>query len=84
MKKTIKYIGLQVIGWLFIVLGILGLFLPILQGIAFLIIGMLILSRTSPWAKRLIKRMEKRYPSLSKQMNKIRKHPRWKRLLPDD
>jgi uncharacterized membrane protein YbaN (DUF454 family) len=51
-------------GWAFIVLGILGLFLPILQGIVFLAIGAYLLSLESPRARRFIERMRRRYPRL--------------------
>ncbi len=51
-------------GWFFIVLGILGLFLPILQGILFLAIGAYLLSLESPMARRFIERMRRRYPRL--------------------
>ena len=51
-----------IIGWLFLGLGILGLFLPILQGFLFIMIGLAILSTRSDSIKRLLKRMEDRYP----------------------
>ena len=57
-KKT----AIVIIGWIFIGLGILGLFLPILQGILFLMIGLAILSSRSQWVKRFLEQMEKRYP----------------------
>jgi uncharacterized protein len=59
---AIKRIGLLIIGWLFIVLGILGLFLPILQGILFILIGLAILSTRSEIIKRFLKHLEGRYP----------------------
>jgi uncharacterized membrane protein YbaN (DUF454 family) len=57
-----KEIGILVIGWVFIVLGILGLFLPILQGILFIMIGLTILSSRSQTVKRFLKYIEERYP----------------------
>lgn len=35
-------------------LGIIGLFLPFLQGIAFIVLGLLLLSREYHWARRLL------------------------------
>jgi uncharacterized membrane protein YbaN (DUF454 family) len=61
---TVKRIGLLIIGWLFIVLGILGLFLPILQGVLFILIGLGILSSRSEIIKRFLKHLEERYPQL--------------------
>ena len=58
---TIKRIGLVIVGWLFIGLGILGLFLPILQGVLFILIGLAILSSRSEIIKRFLKRFEERY-----------------------
>jgi len=60
--NAIKRIGLLIIGWFFIGLGILGLFLPILQGILFILIGLAILSTRSETMKRFLKHLEKRYP----------------------
>jgi len=57
-----KKIGLLIIGWVFIGLGILGLFLPILQGILFIMIGLAILSSRSKTIRRFLKYLEERYP----------------------
>jgi len=59
---TVKRIGLVVVGWLFIFLGILGLFLPILQGVLFILIGLAILSSRSEIIRRFLKHLEDRYP----------------------
>lgn len=50
------------VGYGFLGLGVLGLFLPILQGVLFLVIGLMILSRHAPWAERLLARVKARYP----------------------
>jgi uncharacterized membrane protein YbaN (DUF454 family) len=60
--NDLKKIGLLIIGWTFIGLGILGLFLPILQGILFIMIGLAILSSRSKTIRRFLKYLEKRYP----------------------
>lgn len=64
MKKHIKEIMYVVFGWVFIILGIAGLFLPILQGILFLLIGLFLLSRKSPWARKFLIKIKYRYPVL--------------------
>ena len=58
----IKKIGISIVGWLFIILGILGLFLPILQGVLFIMVGMAILSSRSEIIKRFLNYLQKRYP----------------------
>ncbi len=52
------------IGWLFIALGIAGLFLPVLQGILFLLVGLVILSTEYHWARRLLAYVRSRFPKL--------------------
>ncbi len=66
MNPKIKRLMVWCLGWLFIILGILGLFLPILQGILFLLVGLYLLSSTSPWAARLLDKLKKRFPKISK------------------
>jgi uncharacterized protein len=58
-------------GWLFIVLGIAGLFLPVLQGILFLVVGLLILSREYAWARKLLARLEARFPQVSRKARRM-------------
>ncbi|NWF92127.1 MAG: DUF454 family protein [Syntrophaceae bacterium] len=60
--NQLKQIGLLILGWVFIGLGILGLFLPLLQGILFIMIGLAILSSRSERVKRFLKYLEERYP----------------------
>jgi uncharacterized membrane protein YbaN (DUF454 family) len=55
-------------GWFFIVLGILGLFLPFLQGILFILIGLTILSSRSETIRRFLRHIEERYPQHHKQL----------------
>jgi uncharacterized protein len=54
-----------VVGWAFILLGIVGLFLPVLQGILFLLIGLIILSSEYVWAHHLLRKLRERFPRLS-------------------
>jgi uncharacterized membrane protein YbaN (DUF454 family) len=58
----VKKIALLIIGWLFIGLGILGLFLPFLQGFLFIMIGLAILSSRSETVKRFLRYLEERHP----------------------
>jgi uncharacterized membrane protein YbaN (DUF454 family) len=66
MKKLLVLIT----GWAFIVVGIIGLFLPVLQGVLFLMIGLIILSTEYHWARRLLERIKTRFPSVAKVSHK--------------
>ncbi|MBE9546986.1 MAG: hypothetical protein IMF10_05790 [Proteobacteria bacterium] len=58
MKRVLRY----VIGLTFIVLGIIGCFLPILQGILFLIIGIITLAPEVPVFQKILSRLQEKYP----------------------
>jgi uncharacterized protein len=53
-----------ILGWGCILLGIVGLFLPILQGILFLLVGLIILSTQYVLAHKLLDRLRRRFPKL--------------------
>lgn len=53
-------------GWGFIALGIAGLFLPVLQGVLFLLIGLAILSTEYVWAHHLLSKLRAKFPKISK------------------
>ena len=65
MARLAKRITILALGWGFIVFGMVGLFLPILQGILFLLIGLALLSIESEIARRILHRLRARYPGLS-------------------
>jgi uncharacterized protein len=67
-------------GWAFILLGILGLFLPILQGILFLLIGLALLSSESRTARGILVKLRRRFPKLSRAMTQAEKRAR--RMFP--
>jgi len=59
-------------GVFFIVLGILGLFLPVLQGILFLGIGGALLCRDIPFLARAVERLKARYPAIDSAAKRLR------------
>ncbi len=63
MRRGLRHWSLLGLGWAFVVLGIAGLFLPILQGILFLAVGGAILAGESARARLLLRRLRKRYPA---------------------
>ncbi|MGA8183111.1 MAG: PGPGW domain-containing protein [Terriglobia bacterium] len=71
-------------GWSFVALGVAGLFLPILQGVLFLLIGLTILSTEYVWAHKLLQKLRKRFPSLTSRFDtaKLRAHAWLKRVFP--
>ena len=66
MRAAAKRLAVLLLGWGFILLGIAGLFLPVLQGILFLLIGLIILSSEYVWAHKLLQRLRQRFPGLSR------------------
>lgn len=66
-KRLVNY-GL---GYGFIVLGVLGIFLPILQGILFLVIGFLFLARVSPRVRLARARLRRRYPEWAHKYDRV-------------
>lgn len=67
MKKAYRYF----FGWFFIFLGIIGLFLPILQGILFLVIGAIILAPLVPFFHRTLVKLENKYPDIFAQAKRF-------------
>lgn len=66
MRRPSKRLVKLILGWSFLVLGVLGLFLPILQGVLFLAIGLGILAQEQPWAHRMLNRLKHRHPHMAK------------------
>ena len=65
MTRGVKKALVLVVGWAFILLGIAGLFLPVLQGILFLMIGLIILSTEYAWAPHLLGKVRARFPKVA-------------------
>lgn len=64
MLKQTKRIIVLTLGVVFVLFGILGLFLPFLQGILFLVIGALLLSAYSPSLREWMQMHTRKYPKL--------------------
>ena len=65
IKKHAKRIALDTIGWLCILLGVVGLVLPILQGLLFLAIGFYILSVHSQFARKIVDKVKHFHPKIT-------------------
>lgn len=81
-----KKLGRHVVGWFFILLGIIGLFLPFLQGVLFLFIGAIILAPEVPFFQRVIKKMEGKHPRTFARAKLFlhRLYPWGRKAKPDD
>jgi uncharacterized membrane protein YbaN (DUF454 family) len=62
MKPRTKRILVLIAGWSFIALGIVGLILPFLQGVLFILVGLVILSSQYAWARLLLAKVRRRFP----------------------
>lgn len=78
-KRTLKI----TLGWIFIVLGVLGLFLPILQGVLFLCIGMTLLAQEQVWAQKLLGRIRARFPKSADKFDQAAERSKqiWKNFI---
>jgi uncharacterized membrane protein YbaN (DUF454 family) len=66
-----KRILIEVAGWFFIVLGVIGFFVPVLQGLLFVLIGLTLLSTQHDWARRWIIRLRHRFPRIDRQLQRL-------------
>lgn len=69
MKLTFKRAGVLIAGWAFVLVGIAGLFLPVLQGVLFILIGLFILSSEYIWAHHLLEKIRLRFPRVASQLD---------------
>lgn len=72
MRSRFKSLCIKIAGWGFIFLGILGLFLPILQGILFLLVGLFLLSEESPWARKMLDKLKAKFPNVSRKFEEAK------------
>ena len=59
-----------VLGYFFLVLGVLGLVLPFLQGFLFIFIGLILLSKHATWANRALSYIRERWPAMGRMIEK--------------
>jgi uncharacterized protein len=71
-SRNLKRLALTIGGWALVALGIVGLFLPVLQGILFLAAGLVLLSLVSPRMRLLRQRLVNRYPAFGNHITRVR------------
>ncbi len=72
MKAKVWRLAKIAVGWAFLVLGVLGLFLPVLQGVLFIAIGLGILATEQEWAHTLLHRLRRRFPRFAEAFDRGR------------
>ena len=77
MQREIRRVVVLIVGWLLIAVGIVGLFLPVLQGVLFILVGLAVLSRESEIARRWLQSARGRYPKADV---KLKEWGRWWRM----
>lgn len=70
--RTFLWIVRQVIGWGFIALGMAGIILPVLPGWIFIALGVLLLADDIPVFRRLIEKVEHKWPQTRGTLRKAR------------
>jgi uncharacterized membrane protein YbaN (DUF454 family) len=66
--SILRYIA----GVFFIIVGIVGLFLPVLQGILFIIIGLALLFPKNKYLQQLLQKARARYPEHTERIDALR------------
>jgi uncharacterized membrane protein YbaN (DUF454 family) len=66
-----KRLLLLAAGWSLLVLGVAGLFLPILPGILLLLIGLMVLSSEHRWAGKWIIALRRRFPEMDRKLRQL-------------
>ena len=69
--RKMKRLALIVAGWSLFLLGTVGLFLPVLPGVLFMIVGLTILSVEYEWARRWVGALRRRFPSADRKLQGI-------------
>jgi uncharacterized membrane protein YbaN (DUF454 family) len=65
MLKRLAFIAA---GWVLLMLGAVGLFLPILPGVLIVVVGLSILSVEYEWARRWMTTLRRRFPATNKRL----------------
>ena len=63
----VKRVAFNAAGWALLMLGVAGLVLPVLPGVALLIVGLSFLSLEYKWARRWIGPLLRRFPAAEKE-----------------
>jgi len=76
MRRHLRRFLRITLGVIFLILGVAGLALPVLQGILFLCIGVVLLAADVPIFRRLLKRLDQRFPRITERARRSRWWPK--------
>lgn len=77
VSRPLRRLTTLALGWFLIGLGIVGLFVPILQGVLLILLGLYVLSRESAWARDLLHRFRNRHPGLDRAIERLKERFRF-------
>jgi uncharacterized membrane protein YbaN (DUF454 family) len=60
------------LGVFFLLLGVIGGFLPVIQGWIFVLIGLALLAEELPWVRRRLERLKTRFPKQAEQLERLK------------
>jgi len=64
-QNPLRRIAVVALGWILILGGIVGLFLPIIPGVVLIVIGALLVKPQWAWARRMLEKCRVRFPVLA-------------------
>jgi hypothetical protein len=73
VRRHLKRAAVLALGWLLVGIGIIGLFLPLLQGLLMIALGLYVLSRESRRVHDWVERMRARHPALDRGLSEVRR-----------
>jgi uncharacterized membrane protein YbaN (DUF454 family) len=73
LARRVRRIIVLSLGVVTILLGVVGLFLPVLQGVLFILIGLYLLSRESKTARSWLEKLGVLFPKVNEKLLRIRR-----------
>ena len=70
-KKPLQRVATISLGWAFVLVGIVGLLLPVVPGGLLIVLGALMLDSQHPWLRRVLEKCRARFPILERATRRI-------------
>jgi hypothetical protein len=70
-QKPLQRFAIVAVGWIFILGGIVGLFIPVLPGGLLIFAGALMLSPQSTWLRRALEKYRARFPVVERTFKRL-------------